>query len=99
AGSSWTRSPIGCGTGPFRVGVLRPDAPDSVVGDASEIEIAAVLARRGDRRMVLAIRVPERFEHASRLVEMDDAASIDVGKEPFIACYPARHAASEGRHF
>ena len=42
----------------FGIGVGELEPADAVVGDAAEIEIAAMFAHRGDRRMVLAREVP-----------------------------------------
>ena len=60
--------------------------------------MAAVLAHRGDHRVVLAAQVPHRFEHLAALVELQHAAGVDVGEQPFVARHALGHAAAKARH-
>ena len=87
--SYWTKS----GSAPAEL-----VAADPVVGDAAEIEIAAVLAHRGDHRMVDAVQVPERLEHFAALVEFDHASGVDIREQPLVDRNPLAHPLAEARH-
>src|SRR4029079_16523349 len=80
------------------VGVRDPVLADAVVHDAAEVEMAAVLAHRGDHRVVLTAEVPQRLEHLAALVELESAAGVDVREQPLVARHALGHAATEARH-
>src|SRR5712675_331865 len=93
----------GCSPAPFildevGIGVGELVSADPIVGDAAEIEIAAVLAHRGDHRMIDAAEVPQRVEHFAALVELDDASGVDIRKQPFVYRNPLAHSLAEARH-
>ncbi len=72
--------------------------PIRLFDDAAEIEIAAMLAHRGDHRMVLAAAGPRTIPGSRPLVELDDAAGVDVREQPFVDRHALAHAMAEARH-
>jgi hypothetical protein len=84
--------------GEVGAGLGQPVATDAVVGDAAQVQVAAVLAHRGDHGVVLAAQVPQRLQHLAALAELQHAAGVDVGEQPFVHRHALGHAAAKARH-
>ena len=79
-----------------RPGRLQP--ADAVVGDAAEVEIAPVLAHRGDHRMVLAAESHSVSSTSPVSSKRTTQPMLMFGNSHSSARHAARHAAAEGGH-
>src|SRR5690242_21925109 len=71
-------APIGLEAAPCRIGTIELDAADTVVLESAKVEIALVLAHRGQGRMRDARWIPEGFEHFALLRELHDTTVIEA---------------------
>src|SRR5690606_447085 len=79
-----------------RVGAVKLIASDTVIGNTTQIQIAAMFAHGGNHGVIFATAIPVRFQHTTVLVTFDDAAHIDIGRQPFVLAQAFDHAATEG---
>src|ERR1019366_10550961 len=90
-------APIGFEAGPVLIYAIELDAADPVVLEAAEIEVALVLAHRGQRRVRDPGRIPPRFQRLAGLVEFQHAAVIKRRRKPFVGRDLLDHAQPEAR--
>ena len=71
--------PVQFGSAPFNV-----EQADTVVQNAAYEELALMLAHRGHHRVALAGEIAHGLDDLAIIVELDDAAGVDVGEQPVI---------------
>ena len=90
-------APIGLISGPGRIGAVELDAADTVVLQPAEIEVALVLAHRGQGRMRDAGRIPVGLQHFAGFREFQHAAMVQPRRQPLVGRHLLDHAAGGSR--